>query len=519
MVEALRLVLALSPEVQWVVVGDLRQEIYTFTGHAGDSLMSDPAGKLGRRSRPWTRCELNETYRMTPAIVSALNANYRGPTDPPLVAVRAAAPDDPAPEHRTVGVAQLPALVLGVLEHHPIERVAVLAPSVRSDVYGALTLAETLVEHGIKVYSTHSKDAAVTPEVLAGKLFISTYHQAKGREWEAVIVLGADSRLEQGSAMHAPLHVALTRARTRLVVAAAPRVALYPTTRPGLPGFTTVMAARRRPAIARPRTVGSQGWTKQFSLRWPIDFAADDVLRRAAAVLRVTAARERAPPAEGPASLVVTGGTAESVLHYYPSAVIARAAALLGERDPGHSAPLTQPGTRRARMVGPLLTEAQRALSADTTITAQQWVAVTSVGAAIRSGIRHPLKQLPQSFDWVDTGYIEREAAALAAALAAAGAAVFGQQFKRECALHRVVLDCPVPMVTSATLDGAQTPWRYSAAQAPTEFDLLLSAVAMWLTQSLTARIYCQGRVYTVQIASERERDELLELCFARKRA
>jgi hypothetical protein len=518
MVDVLALVTRLDPEVQWVVVGDVRQEIYTFTGHAGDSLMSAPETKLGRNSRAWTLCALNETYRMTPAIVAALNSNYRGPNDPPLVAVRAATAQDPVPQHLTMPMAEIHTVVLEMLSQYSVDEVAVLAPSVRSDIHGALTLAETLVERDIKVHSTHARDATVSSEVLANKLFISTYHQAKGREWDAVVVLGADSRLaaDCADAMYAPLHVALTRARTRLVVITAPRAALFPTTTSALPGFVRSPATRPPDAVARPRGK-CPGWIKKYSMRWPIDFAADNVLKRAARTLMITCECEHVTVPDGPASTIVAGATTEMVLHYYPQAIVARAAALLGEEDPTQVAPLKQPGSRRARMVGPLLTEAQRALTADT-ISAQQWLAVTSVCTAIRSGIRHPLKQLPSTFEWVDADYIEREAEGLAAALAGATSVVFGQWLTRECDAQQITLQCTVPIATSTTLEAVQLPWRYSSSSFPTEQDVLLSAVAMWLTRGLAARVYCRGRVFAITASTAQDRDALLELCFANKR-
>jgi hypothetical protein len=502
-----------------VVVGDLRQEIYTFTGTPGCSLMSDPPARLGLGDRPWTCCPLNQTYRMSPAIVAALNANYRGPADPPLVAVRAAGDDDPAPRHVTVGPEQLLEVVLEVLRHHAVEQMAVLAPSVRSDVHGALTLAEALVERGVRVHSTHAQDAALSPDVLCGKLFISTYHQAKGREWDAVVVLGADARLTQETdCMYPPLHVALTRARSRLTVVTAPSQALYPTTTPTLHGFSSRPALPREP-LRRARPAKGTGWLKKYSLRWAVDFASDAVLRYAAECLAVERLEVAVVPAAAaaPPATVKAGNALESVLQYYPQAVLARAAALTGTPDPAYAAPLREPGARRARMAGPLLTEAQRALRHGF-ITARDWLMVTSVAAAIRSGIRHPLKQLPASFDWVDEGFIEAEAAGLVAALAAEGTPVFGQWFKRDSPPHRVSLCCIVPAVTSVGLDGAQTPWRYSSAEAPTELDLLVSAVTMWLVRSTAARVYCRGSVYTVTVSSAAACDALVGLCFDHKR-
>jgi len=146
---------------------------------------------------PWVTCELNESYRLTPAIASFLNAHYRLPSDTPVVGVNVRARQI-APEyvHGDAARGDLVTLITEQLAEYAPQGIMVLAPSVRSPDYRCRHAAHTLSEQqGIALHTTHRRLVEVNPELLAGKLVISTFHQSKGDERKCVIVLGSDARL------------------------------------------------------------------------------------------------------------------------------------------------------------------------------------------------------------------------------------------------------------------------------------------------------------------------------------
>lgn len=103
--------------------------------------------------------------------------------------------------------------------------IIVLAPSVRG-TSPAIFLANDLALRGIPVFRSDSDVSDVAPEVFYGKVLICTYHQAKGIERRASIVLGFDQgyhtwfdkTASPRTAVSNPQYVAATRALEHLVL-------------------------------------------------------------------------------------------------------------------------------------------------------------------------------------------------------------------------------------------------------------------------------------------------------------
>lgn len=103
--------------------------------------------------------------------------------------------------------------------------VIVLAPSVRGSS-AAVYLANSLALRGVPVFRSDSDVSDIAPEVAQGKVLICTYHQAKGIERKASIVLGFDQNyhtwynkvVEPPTVTSNPQYVAATRALEHLVL-------------------------------------------------------------------------------------------------------------------------------------------------------------------------------------------------------------------------------------------------------------------------------------------------------------
>ncbi|KAL0640231.1 hypothetical protein Q9L58_000789 [Maublancomyces gigas] len=215
---------------QFLILGDIRQGIYTFNGSdvrfltlAGD-LFQNPDGGV---KSDWTKIEQRTSYRIPKLNVKFINEQVlKAPKGEDILAVK---PDETIRPRYVIcdGLSDGPLneiLRLISLGLSP-SQIIVLAPSVRSKQAKSLRhLANQLaLNHpSIPVHISTDDEAEISPLVTQGKIIFTTYHQAKGIEREAAIVFGFDesyirNRPELQSADN-PQYVAVTRARTHLVL-------------------------------------------------------------------------------------------------------------------------------------------------------------------------------------------------------------------------------------------------------------------------------------------------------------
>lgn len=217
-----------------VVLGDKRQELYGFNN--ADSRFLTMAARpevFGYiNSEAWTSADLTTSRRLTQQNVDFINEQML--KMPSALAMRSVKIQDdhgvsyPKPRYVICDPREdVVDEVLRLLENGDFspEDIIVLAPSVRGNS-AALDLANNLALEGIPVFRADSDHSDVPPQVARGKVLVCTYHQAKGIERRAAIVLGFDQDYhtwynkvsEPPIATSNPQYVAATRAVEHLVL-------------------------------------------------------------------------------------------------------------------------------------------------------------------------------------------------------------------------------------------------------------------------------------------------------------
>ena len=236
-----RLQTLMPTPMRYMVVGDLRQEIYAHARTLNCSVMEQPSAFLLDNQTPWLQCQLQTSYRLTPTISTFLNAVMRHPTQAPILpgntSNKSIRPMYVIGNRDSDDVANL---VLELLKTYAPGDVMILAPSVGTPRHKCQRLAKRLMEQTqVPIYSTHKQRAEVSADMIQHKLFLSTFHQSKGYERKCVVVLGVDAEEwvlnsspvgpDGKPLVHNALHVALTRAREQLVLFQHHGCEMYPT--------------------------------------------------------------------------------------------------------------------------------------------------------------------------------------------------------------------------------------------------------------------------------------------------
>ncbi|ROW01301.1 hypothetical protein VMCG_05929 [Cytospora schulzeri] len=221
-------------QLRVVVLGDKRQELYSFN-NADSRFLTMAArpevfGYINNHS--WVSATQTTSNRVTQQNVDFINQQMlKQPLGMAMRAVRNHSKSgDPYPKPRyVIGHSDTDVLdeVLRLLEicKVPPTDIIVLAPSVRG-ASPAIHLANDLALKGIPVFRSDSDVSDIAPEVAHGKVLICTYHQAKGIERKASVVLGFDEGYhiwynkvaEIPTAVSNPQYVAATRALEHLVL-------------------------------------------------------------------------------------------------------------------------------------------------------------------------------------------------------------------------------------------------------------------------------------------------------------
>lgn len=231
-------------QLRVVVLGDKRQEVYSFN-NADSRFLTMAArpevfGYLNKNR--WTAADQTTSNRVTQQNVDFINQQMlKQPLGTAMRAVRNQSQDGiPYPKPRYVicdPYEDILSEVLRLLDTcrlSPTE-IIVLAPSVRG-ASPAVYLANDLALRGIPVFRSDSDVSDIAPQVASGKVLICTYHQAKGIERRASIVLGFDQgyhtwfdkTVNPRTAVSNPQYVAATRALEHLVLVHDSRRAALP---------------------------------------------------------------------------------------------------------------------------------------------------------------------------------------------------------------------------------------------------------------------------------------------------
>lgn len=209
-----RLVELLLPisEVQWLLVGDEMQMLYDYDDEdpARPDFMRTPERFFAPTD--WVRTRLSVSFRLTPPLAALANALLdgeelapgNGRANPPRSTIVTCTP--------SAWEKKVPSYMRQLLLQLAPSKVALLVPSVRaSGNRPVLNLINALTIAGIPLY-IHGTDGA-DPRIQKDKVIVSTWHAAKGMQYEATIVLGVGE-----DSKHNPLHVAMTRSQGEQVV-------------------------------------------------------------------------------------------------------------------------------------------------------------------------------------------------------------------------------------------------------------------------------------------------------------
>jgi len=205
------------------VVGDVRQAIYRYAGADPRFITLAPVIYKDFPPDTWARHQLTTSYRITRQIATFVNECILG--ENLMFAVK----DGPKPNYNMYpnydrAAGEVIWLLANGYAHGDI---FILAPSVRStnSKNPIKQLANKLTELKIPIYIPINDDAKLDPDVARGKIVFSSFHQSKGLERRATIVLGIDASYHKYYATDEPtdvcpnaMYVALTRAKEYLSV-------------------------------------------------------------------------------------------------------------------------------------------------------------------------------------------------------------------------------------------------------------------------------------------------------------
>jgi DNA helicase IV len=200
---AWRLLMRRDPSRSMTVVGDVAQ-----TGELGGTTGWDQVFEPYVAQR-WRLTELSVNYR-TPAEVMAVAADVLSAIDPSLQPPRSVRSAGVAPWARRVGPGELTEELIASVRREAAEagegRLGVLVPTEREEGLGTALVAAL-------------PEAAVgeQPDLL-NQIVLMTVRQAKGLEFDAVIVVQPDEIIAESPRGLSDLYVAVTRATRRLGV-------------------------------------------------------------------------------------------------------------------------------------------------------------------------------------------------------------------------------------------------------------------------------------------------------------
>lgn len=203
-----------SRKTQTMLVGDPRQMLYDYNDEdpADLTFLEQPDTHFAN-GREWEAVHLNRTYRCDPCIADFVAAAF----DVPFCSALSHATDARLEVH-TVNMWRNPSVIVMQTirehqQHGTLDRCAILVPYKQNNRPLRATV-NTLSRHGVPIY-IHGVDAQ-DMRVRNNKLLVSTWHAAKGTEFDTVVVFGASERTVRS--MPNAAFVGFTRAQQRLVV-------------------------------------------------------------------------------------------------------------------------------------------------------------------------------------------------------------------------------------------------------------------------------------------------------------
>lgn len=512
--------------MRYMVVGDLRQAIYGFTREEDPAIMVDPATNLRPNGAPWTTCKLLQSFRITPPVAGLLNAVFKHPADDPIVGANARS----AAVRPTYVVGSPWRDLLGVVdrllgEFRP-DQIMVLAPSVRTDSYGTRTLAELLSEQRrVPLFTTHKRLTEVSPELLEGKLVISSYHQSKGDERDCVVVLGADLRHSKTRGyperdghpeIDNALHVALTRVREKLVLFVDAKMPPYPSVEAHaaeLPLHCDIeLACEQQPQELPPTELRMI----ERSVSWAVEFATEETLEALGRSITLDPPLHVGPPVvmrPSPVARMRTG-IVEDVASFFNDAILAaahrqRLTDLVGGgrryvKSWLEDAVRSKMRKRELARLPPLYRDFWQSLrDGDSPEGPCGWLQLSVLyQVCVHHRYAHELHQIAD-FDWVTperAAYFQQCVNNLIELSRRHEVFMFEERgWREERDRYRVRIRDTLQYTSGGEID---MPWRFSFADEPTEEDCLVAVFYAWLRHGRHANIFCvpSNCIYRVHV-------------------
>ena len=415
MLEVINAALELAADPSVMVVGDHRQEIYGFTHGGGPhAALATPETCLPS-ARPWVHCKLQQSFRVSRPTAEFLNSMLRHPDDDAMAGVPATGASKPIYIFGDMrSGAGIDAALHELLERYRPDQIAILAPSVNSAEYGCPRLAAMLADRlGIPLYSTHKQRADVSDDLLKGKMLVSTYHQSKGDEREAVVArvdaVPAGRQPGAGRGPGGPQRAArgVHPGHTRLVLFHQHNVPAYP----GVDVDALGRVAEVRVAVPfAPQPLPPLTFAMiERRTGWVVNFAAEQTLAEMDALMEVQPAVVLGPPvvARPTNTVETTSGTLEDVSCYFSPAIMAAAERQrLLETVPGTRAQGQMETevrcSRRCRDVPPAYSNVVADVQAHRPPGGcHSWLMLSVLhNTLVRHNFRHELRQM-QDFSWI----------------------------------------------------------------------------------------------------------------------
>lgn len=205
---AWRLLMRRSPSRSMTLVGDVAQTSELAGAASWESVLSPYVAQR------WRREELTVNYR-TPLEIMRLAGRVLIEIDPVLVPPASVRESGVSPWLRAGDVDVVAAAVREELGHLGDGRLAVIAPAARVDELG-------------KAVVDVEPSAAVGDDLdLRGRVSVLTVRQAKGLEFDSVILVDPGQIVAESPRGHNDLYVALTRATQRLGIVHADPLPAY----------------------------------------------------------------------------------------------------------------------------------------------------------------------------------------------------------------------------------------------------------------------------------------------------
>jgi hypothetical protein len=173
-----------------MLVGDYLQSINSFNGSRIDYILNPDKYFDGK----WTRCSLNETFRLTQPMVNLVNS-VNDSFDSGFRKLVSRKQSDKLPVYYVCDMKYVYAKVCEYLAKRSPHEILLLTPSVKKDKRIA-ELCNLLSNDGIPIYITGEQKGDYRNRELAnGKLMISTIHAIKGDERPIVMLINFDDSI------------------------------------------------------------------------------------------------------------------------------------------------------------------------------------------------------------------------------------------------------------------------------------------------------------------------------------